>query len=70
MSENEGQNELGRRKKPNNTELKMKGFGLVQKETLIQFLDLKEESSRECQARKAKGIFHEFQGCALPFKES
>lgn len=26
MSENEGQNEMGRRKKPDNAELKMKGF--------------------------------------------
>jgi len=27
-SENEGQNEMGRRKKPHNIELKMKGFNL------------------------------------------
>lgn len=54
MSENEGQNELGRRKKQYNTELKMKGFDLVQKETIIQVLGYKEEGSREYQARKAK----------------
>lgn len=71
MSENEGQNEMGRRKKPDNAELKMKGFDFFFfKGNYNPALRPKEEGSKDYQAGKTKlgACFMDFKVVLCPSK--
>lgn len=67
-SENEGQNGMGRRKQPDNTELEMKGCGLFLERNHKAGLRVEEEGSAACQAgnTKRRARFMDFKAVLRP----